>query len=308
MSTSTESETAATTDLHALEEALLRTAGIPIERRDVDAGGLRLHYLACGEGQPLVLLHGRGNAAALFAPILRQLAERRRVVALDMPGWGLSDKPPFTGHTPEDALRFWMDGVLAFLDSQGLAQVDILGHSLGGMTALGIALDQPDRIGRLALVDPAGLGRRIQLDVRLYFALGPEKLHRRFGKRFTRLAMRKGQAMADPAQFDFAHALLTQEAVIPSGARAFSKIVDLGGVHLDFVDRLSELEMPVLMLWGDRDQVIPYENGLAAMRLLRDGTLVALSRCGHSPYAERPDDFASVLLAWLDNLYVRPRI
>ena len=308
MSTSTESETAATTDLHALEEALLRTAGIPVERRDVDAGGLRLHYLACGAGEPLVLLHGRGNAAALFAPILRQLGERRRILALDMPGWGLSDKPPFTGHTPEDALRYWMDAVLAFLDSQSLAQADILGHSLGGMTALGIALEYPDRIGRLALVDPAGLGRRIQLDVRLYFALGPEKLHRRFGKRFTRFVMRQGQAMADPAQFDFAHALLTQEAVIPSGARAFSHIVNLGGVRLDFVDRLSELEMPVLMLWGDHDQVIPYENGLAAMRLLRDGTLVALSRCGHSPYAERPDDFASVLLAWLDNLYVRPRI
>ena len=308
MSTSTESETAATTDLHALEEALLRTTGIPVERRDVDAGGLRLHYLACGAGEPLVLLHGRGNAAALFAPILRQLGERRRILALDMPGWGLSDKPPFTGHTPEDALRYWMDAVLAFLDSQSLAQTDILGHSLGGMTALGIALEYPDRIGRLALVDPAGLGRRIQLDVRLYFALGPEKLHRRFGKRFTRFVMRQGQAMADPAQFDFAHALLTQEAVIPSGARAFSHIVNLGGVRLDFVDRLSELEMPVLMLWGDRDQVIPYENGLAAMRLLRDGTLVALSRCGHSPYAERPDDFAGVLLAWLDNLYVRPRI
>jgi len=308
MSTSMESETAATTQLHTLEEALLRTAGIPVERRDVDAGGLRLHYLMCGEGEPLVLLHGRGNAAALFAPILRQLAERRRVLALDMPGWGLSDKPPFTGHTPEDALRYWMDGVLAFLDSQGLAQTDILGHSLGGMTALGIALDHPERIGRLALVDPAGLGRRIQLDVRLYFALGPEKLHRRFGKRFTRFVMRQGQAMAELVEFEFAHALLTQEAVITSGARAFSRIVDLGGVHLDFVDRLSELEMPVLMLWGDRDQVIPYENGLAAMRLLRDGTLVALSRCGHSPYAERPDDFASVLLAWLDNLYVRPRI
>ena len=77
---------------------------------------------------------------------------------------------------------------------------------------------------------------------------------------------------------------------------------------MTLLDRLGELTLPVLMLWGDRDQVIPYENGLAAMRLLRDGTLVALSRCGHSPYTERPDDFAGALLAWLDNLYVRPRI
>ncbi|HEX4627510.1 MAG TPA: alpha/beta fold hydrolase, partial [Gemmatimonadales bacterium] len=189
--------TAPPTALDALEIALLATTGIAVERRDVEVGGVRLHTLACGaeEDVPLVLLHGRGGAGAGFAPILPQLAVRRRVLTVDLPGWGLSEKPRFSGHTPEDALRVWVDGAMAFLDGQGLEQVDLLGHSMGGFTALGLALAHPERVGRLILVDSAGLGREMQLDVRLYFGLGPEKLHRRLGRRFTRFVLGHGGSL-----------------------------------------------------------------------------------------------------------------
>ncbi len=304
------------TTLDALEVALLATTGIPIERRDVRAGALRLHSLACGAdeegGVPLVLLHGRGGAGAGFAPILSQLAARRRVLTLDLPGWGLSEKPRFTGHTPEDALRVWTDGTLAFLDSLGLEQVDLLGHSMGGFTSLAFALAHPERVRRLILVDCAGLGLEMQLDVRLYFGLGPEKLHRRFGRRLTRLIQgHGGGAKAGETEgpaFAFQHGLLTQADVIPSGAAAFHAWINLRGVHLTLTERLKELEMPTLLLWGDRDIVTPYASALVAARYLRDGQLVTLSRCGHSPFAERPDAFAAVVLTWLDDIYVRPRI
>ncbi len=310
------SETAPPSPLDALEEALLATTGITIERRDVRAGGLRLHTLACGEvvadDVPLVLLHGRGGAGASFAPILPRLAARRRVVTVDLPGWGLSEKPRFTGSTPEDALRVWVDGALAFLDGQGFERVDLLGHSLGGFTALALALARPERVRRLVLVDCAGLGREMQLDVRLYFGLGPERLHRRFGKRLTRMIQRHGGGVKPGATegpaFEFAHALLTQAEVIPSGAAAFHTWINLAGVHLTLTERLKELEMPTLLIWGDRDTVTPYADALVAARYLRDGQLVTLSRCGHSPFAERPDDFSYVALTWLDGIYVRPRM
>lgn len=298
--------------LAAAEEALLATTGIPVERHEVVVSGTRLHYLTCGEGKPLLLLHDRGNAGALFAPVLAPLAERRRVIALDLPGWGLSDKPRFTGRTAHDALAVWVSGVLGLLDALGLEQVELLGHSMGGFTALGVALARPERVKRLVLVDTGGLSPTIQMDVQLYFALGPERLHRLLGRRFTRLVLRNGggsqAAELDGPRFELLHGLLTQSEVIPSGAAAFHKWINFSGVHLTLTNRLRELTMPVLLMWGDRDAVTSYHDALMAARLLPDGHLVALARCGHSPFTERPGDFARVLLTWLDNIHIPARV
>lgn len=299
--------------LAAAEEALLATAGIPVERRETIVNGQRLHFLTCGEGEPLLLLHGRGDCAAFFTPIFAALARYRRIFALDLPGWGLSDKPPFTGRTPGDALAFWVGAVLGFLEDQGIPSVDVLGHSMGGFTALGLALAYPERVRKLILVDSGGLGTQIQLDVRLYFALGPERLHRLLGRRFTRAILRLGEGVspdgdASGAYYTLARALWTQESIIPSGAAAFSRWVNLRGVHLVLRDRLAELAMPVLMLWGDRDNVTPYHDALVAARLPRDGTLVAFTGCGHAPFRERPDDFTHILLTWLQGIYVPSRV
>lgn len=313
MSSGIESPATPTDALAAAEEAVLAAAGISVERRDATVNGVRLHYLTCGEGEPLLLLHGRGDCAALFAPIFVPLAQERRVIALDLPGWGLSDKPPFTGHSAEDALALWVGAVVGFMDEQGLSDVDLLGHSMGGFIALGVALAHPERVRNLILTDPGGLGSQMQLDVRLYFGLGPERLHRLLGRRFTKLVMRLGDGMdpddeAGDLYYALARAVWTQESVIPSGAAAFNRWVSLGGIHLVLRDRLSELELPVLLLWGDRDNVTLYNDALVAARFLRDGTLVAFTGCGHAPFRERPDDFAHIVLTWLKGIYVPSRV
>jgi pimeloyl-ACP methyl ester carboxylesterase len=291
-------------ELQAAEEALLHTAGVAVERHEAPGpGGGSLHYLTCGEGEPLLLLHSRGSAAALFTPIFAPLAAQRRVIALDLPGWGLSEKPIFTGRTPQDALRFWMDGVIALLDHLGLDRVDLLGHSMGGFTALGLALDHPDRVRSLLLADAGGLGRAAALDVRLYFWLKPERLHRWLGRDFmARVLAQDGAKRSVPRDeaFEFTWQVTTQRAVIPSGARAFDRWIDLFGVHLNFLDRLLTLEQPTLLLWGERDRVAPYADALRARKLIRHGRLVVFTGCGHSPFTERPADFARVVNVWLN--------
>lgn len=297
--------------LVAAEDALLATAGIPVDRHETRLNGVRIHYLTCGEGEPLVLVHGRGNAAALFTPIFAALAAGRRVIALDLPGWGLSGKPPFTGRTASEAVNLWRDALLGFLDDQGLAQTDLAGHSMGGLTALAVALDAPERVRRLALIDSGGLGIETPFDVRLYFRIKPERLIPRLGPRFFTWAHRRDDAQFASERgplFDFLYAVESQTAVIPSGGRAFDKWVNLGGVHLDFRSRLKELEMPVLLLWGDRDRLIPYSTALQAMRQIHTGRLVAFTHCGHSPHQERPADFARTLSAWLDGYRVPSRV
>ena len=301
--------------LVAAEDALLATVGVPVERREVMVDGVRLHYLVCGARRvaheaasaaaepPLLLLHGRGCSGALFAPILAQLAAQREVIALDLPGWGLSDKPVFTGHSGRDALAVWVAGVFGFLDAVGLRKVDLLGHSMGGFTALGVALDHPDRVRRLILVDSGGLGRDAPSDVRLYFWLKPERLHRWFGRRFLRYVLKQdapSRPISSGPFFEMMYALTTQPEVIPSGAHAFDQWVNLFGVHIDLLNRLGELQAPTLLLWGERDRVTRYHDALIAARHLPRGRLVAFSGCGHMPFVERPDDFARVLLVWLD--------
>ena len=293
--------------LVAAEEALLATAGVEVERGEAPGpGGARLHYLTCGEGEPLVLLHGRGGAAAEFTPILAPLAAQRRVIALDLPGWGLSGKPAFTGRTARDALRVWMDGALALLDHLGLERVDLLGHSMGGFTALGLALEHPERVRRLLLADSGGLGREIAFDVRLFFWLGPERLYPRLGRDFMARIMAQDtprtpkRPIARDEAFEFAWQVGTQREVIPSGARAFNAWVNLFGVQLDLLDRLRTLEPPTLLLWGERDRVTPYAHALHARKFMRQARLVVFTRCGHSPFAERPADFARVVNVWLN--------
>ncbi|HEX9036486.1 MAG TPA: alpha/beta hydrolase [Ktedonobacterales bacterium] len=292
--------------LDAAEEALLRAAapGLAIERGEVTTpDGTRLHYLSCGAGDPLLLLHGRGGAGAQFARLFPALAAQRRVLTVDLPGWGLSDKPPFTGRDIRDALRLWTGGALALMDALGLNRVDLLGHSMGGLAALSLALDYPERVDRLILVDSGGLGRTTPFDVRLFYWLAPERLSPLLGKNF----MARMLALDDPRYrtvrdeaFDFTWALNNQPDILASGARAFNTWVSPLGVHFDLRDRLRELEMPALLLWGERDRVIPYAEALQARRRIAHGRLVAFTRCGHSPFAERPDDFARVVNVWLN--------
>jgi pimeloyl-ACP methyl ester carboxylesterase len=297
--------------LAAAEEALLATAGVPVERHETRVNGVRMHYLTCGEGEPLVLVHGRGHAGAVFTPLFAALAAGHQVITVDLPGWGLSAKPPFTGHTAADAVAVWRDGLRGFLDDQGLKQVDLVGHSMGGLTALAVALDAPERVRRLALIDSGGLGIETPFDVRLFFRVKPERLNRWFGPRFFAWALNRDDANLAKRRgplFDFIYAVMSQPEVIPSGGRAFDKWVNLNGVHFDFRSRLKELEMPVLLLWGDHDRIVPYSTALQAVRQIHTGRVVAFTHCGHSPFLERPDDFGRTLTAWLDGYRVPSRV
>ena len=293
--------------LVAAEEALLALAGVTVERSEVLVNGVRLHYLTCGEGEPLLMLHGRGNAGALFAPLFAPLAAQRRIYALDLPGWGLSDKPRFTGRTAQDALDIWRDGALGFLDALHIPRADVLGHSMGGFTAASLALEHPDRVRRLILVDPGGVGeRKTRFDVRLYFWLKPERLNRWWGTWLTRRILSlDNHAQQTPAALDelvhnFTYAVMTQRAVIPSGAAAFNAWVDLGGAKLTLTRRLPKLSMPTLLMWGERDFVTPYANARDVIGAIPNGRLVTFTGSGHSPHQERPAEFARILGDWLD--------
>src|SRR5919107_2344858 len=125
-----------------------------VEERNIDVGGLPIHYLAAGEGPPLLLLHALGESSLDWRWVLPDLARTHRVYAPDLPGFGDGAKP-----TADYSPVLFEGFVAAFLDALEVERAAVVGNSLGGLIASRLALSEPAPTSALALIDSAGLGR-----------------------------------------------------------------------------------------------------------------------------------------------------
>ena len=280
-----------------------------IEERRVDAGGLRVACLEAGEGPPLVLLHGEGDSAASWRPVLPQLARSRRVYAPSLPGHGDSDKPR-ADYTPEFYGRFVAD----FLDAIGVDGATLVGHSLGGLACLRFALAEPRRVGALVLVDSSGLGSSVNPALALLSLPGV----RHVAGAWTRTHLGALQRPLVRSTLQFAKPwraprewLADQRrlARIPGFLDAFlttnRRLVGLRGQHDVVVGQLGALNMPTLVVWGALDAVVPVAHAHAAVRRLPRGELVVIPNAGHAPQLERPREFVAALEPFLRKPAVR---
>ena len=131
------------------------------EHRFVTVNGIRTHYVAAGEGEPLLLLHGLGASLMAWALNIEPLSRKFSVYAIDIPGHGDSEKPDMDYLLPTA-----VDFVRDFMRALGIERASIAGNSMGGMIALKTAIDFPELVDRLVLVDAAGLGREVAWFIR----------------------------------------------------------------------------------------------------------------------------------------------
>ena len=151
-------------------EARLRLHGVHSEF--VTVNGYKMHYLVGGAGRPLVLVHGLGSRGADWANLIPQFIDGgHRVYAVDLLGYGLSSRPKDESYSIADQASM----VEGFLDSQHLPQVDLAGWSMGGWIAMRVALQQPERIRRLVLLDSAGLRFKLGLRPRSSSSASPSR-------------------------------------------------------------------------------------------------------------------------------------
>jgi pimeloyl-ACP methyl ester carboxylesterase len=220
------------------------------------------------------------------------LATERRVIALDLPGFGLSEgyEPAFP--LGQQAAAF----VLRWLNALGLRHIDIIATSFGGLVALRLAHQAPGRVGRIALMNSAGLGRDVPWPLRATSlpGLATLALHpSRSGLRWQfRQLMTSDRTQLPASHVDALLEYLWQAARAgdsPRIARAFSLFSDLRGQReILSDDELRSVTAPLLLTWGGRDRFLPIHHGHRAATLVPDATLRIIPPAGHSPNWEAP--------------------
>jgi pimeloyl-ACP methyl ester carboxylesterase len=285
-------------------------------QRLLDLGGVRAesherrttwrhHWLEAGAGggRPLVLIQGAGGGAANWYRLFEMLGRDRRLLAPELPGFGLSDpvnpQPPL-GVQGADLMLDWLEAVLP-----GTA-VDLLSTSFGGLVALRMAQRRPERIARLVLLNAAGLGRELAVAARLAAHPALHGLLERPSRAGTRVLLR---ALLTSVRLPADHedALVEYMVAAAAGgagavlAAALGHFADLGGQReILSDDELRGLVPPVLIVWGGRDRFLAPSHGVRAAALIPDARRVVLDEVGHSPNWEAPDDVLSAVRAFLE--------
>ncbi len=283
--------------------------GASVRDRYVSHGtGGRVHLLEKGTGRPVVLLHGTGDPAGFFLPLLEAL-HGIRVMAPDRPGVGLSDpvELPIRGY--REAAVSWLDGLL---DALGLETTALVGHSGGGVWALWYALARPERVTRLVLMGvPTLPGTRAPLPIRLMTtpALGAalRRLLPPSPASFMRLARAVGEGETIGHHPDLVD-LLVAVARDPAAQRAtraeFRALVSPlallsrdGFRRRDRVrpEELGRLTMPTSVIWGERDPVGSVAVAKAVTGLIPDARLEVLP-AGHGPWLGEPARTAAAVV------------
>lgn len=288
------------------QEATRRTVEVKTEA----AGTLTLNYYeaddrseAQSEHLPLLMLHGGGPGASAwsnFGPALAGFAASYRTLLVDQPGFGSSDKPPVVGNY----YRFSADAVVALMDALGLERVHLLGNSLGGGTAMRLALIHPDRVGRLILMGPGGLS------LNLFHADPTEGVQRLmdFSADPSREALR---AFISTMVVD--QRLVTDELVEQrfADATAPGSLEAMRSMGMSFFDPATaedgmlwreahRLRHHTLLTWGREDRVNPLDGAMAALKLIPKAQLHVFPRCGHWAQIEAAEEFRDIAVGFLD--------
>jgi pimeloyl-ACP methyl ester carboxylesterase len=257
-----------------------------VRSASVQAGPYRLHYLEAGSGPPLLLVHGLGsNATQDWGRLIPITARHFRVLAPDLPGFGDSDKPPAADYS----IRMQVAAVRAFMDAEGIRRARVAGLSMGGWIAARLAGEHPEQVERLVVVDAAGM-KPDRPDIPAEVLLPTDE----DGVRALVAAVRY-KAPAPPAFLarDILRYQLRQRWVVQ---RALESMRD-GNDWLN--GTLGRATMPVLVVWGRQDALIPlaYGKGLAAE--FPSAELRVLDGCGHVPMADCPAAFDAAFVPFL---------
>jgi len=278
-------------------------------------GSLRVHHTHGGRGSPVLFIHGLGSSGYMeWRFNLEASADRHRVFAPDLPGFGRSEKPRARYGIP-----YFTRFIERYMEERGLRSAAVVGASLGGRIALELALESPRLVSKLVLVNALGLGRP---NVHVSYGLvtiprvgealmnvargalrwAPSQTIRRVAARYAGSSSDLTRTM-DDAYLDNLRELYAAEGYHNAYLATVRSLVTpkavFGGQH-DMTTRLNELKLPVQLIWGADDPLFPVAHAARAHSLIERSRLTVIEGAGHTPQAERPEEFNRVLHAFLD--------
>jgi pimeloyl-ACP methyl ester carboxylesterase len=255
--------------------------------------GRRMQYVDLGHGTPLVLVHGLGGSWESWLPTMADLCVDHRVIAVDLPGFGGSDELPAPAEMAAHA-----NALKGLIHHLALSRFVLIAHSMGGLVVLNLTLEHPTQVIGLVLVGSGGvaLGARrkaVMLKILTQFKrlMSNEAVLRAIVRRprLRRAAFVGG--IGDPTVID---ARLAQMILASFAAPGFEGAVAAGLMDESHL-RVAEVTVPTLLIWGDRDRLVPVAFGRAMAAEMAEARIEVLPRVGHCPMIERPTRFSALV-------------
>ena len=266
----------------------------PLEVQYVTIHGHRRAFVKAGSGPAILLLHGMACDHTTWHPLIRKLARHHTVIAPDLLGHGRSDKP-----RADYSVGGYANGMRDLLTVLGIDRVTVVGHSLGGGVAMQFAYQFPERTERVALIAPGGLGREVTPLIRAVTLPG---FHAAMGlvtlpgvRHLVTGSLRRLNRVDHPVVRDLGEiADIVDHMVDPRERTALVHVVracvDLRGQIITMVDRAYlAREMPLCLIWGEDDQVIPATHAERIKAVVPSVRVTTIPDCGHYPHKDEPE-------------------
>ena len=269
--------------------------------------GYRRAFRVAGSGPAILLIHGIGDNSTTWSTVQTQLAQRFTVIAPDLLGHGKSDKP-----RADYSVAAYANGMRDLLSVLDIDDVTVIGHSLGGGVAMQFAYQFPQLVNRLILVGAGGVTKDVNIALRLAsLPMGSEALAllrlplvlpalqvlgRVSGTVFGSTGV--GRDIPDMLRI---LADLPEPTASSAFARTLRAVVDWRGQVVTMLDRCYLTQsVPVQLIWGDRDAVIPVSHGEMAHAAMPGSRLEVFANSGHFPFHDDPDRFVEVVEKFID--------
>lgn len=260
----------------------------------INVNGLNLRYLESGKEKKkdILFIHGLGSAADRWMKLPDELSSDFHSIAIDLPGFGESDKPKNLDYT----INQFRDTVVSFLNEfpTPIEKITLIGHSLGGYIASEIAIQNPNYIQQLVLIDSSGMLEKPTPILEEYYEAAMNPTQENVRKAFEKM-------VADPKRIP---SQLVDGFIrrinMPNAKKAFELTLVNSATTQIGLSRLREINpIPTLILWGVHDMVIPLEHSNFFKESINDSRLEIIKDAGHAPFAEKPDQVYQLLRNFL---------